>query len=329
MYARGTADPKNPVDPYMTVVGYFNSLRELGGSRRIAEDEVSLKLKNRPRRRLEPAETLFEPRNIQQDMLELTSRVSTDEVAAAKERLGKPFSEAQRVDLALATNMISVGLDITRLGLMVMLGQPKTSSEYIQASSRVGRDKAKPGLVVVLLNIHKPRDRSHYERFESFHASFYRSVEATSVTPGAPRALDRALAPALVGLVRQAEDAFNPSGAADKVIAERARLDRYAELIADRARSAAAPGEEQALHDQVLARSRRLLDWWVGAAQDARGKGLPFQYESNKPGVDRLLRDVLDPDLVALPLERRAFRAGRSMRDVELPVDLYLHEIED
>jgi len=329
MYAKGKPDPSNPVDPYMTVVGYFNSLRELGGSRRIAEDEVSLKLKNRPRRRLEPAETLFEPRNIQQDMLELTSRVSTDEVAAAKERLGRPFSEAQRVDLALATNMISVGLDITRLGLMVMLGQPKTSSEYIQASSRVGRDKAKPGLVVVLLNIHKPRDRSHYERFESFHASFYRSVEATSVTPGAPRALDRALAPALVGLVRQAEDAFNPSGAADKVIAERARLDRYAELIADRARSSAAIGEEQTLHDQVLARSKRLLDWWMGAAQDARNKGLPLSYDSNKGGGDRLLREVLDPDLAALPLERRAFRAGRSMRDVEPPVDLYLNEIED
>jgi Helicase conserved C-terminal domain len=188
LYAQGKADPTNPVDPYMTLVGYFNSLRELGGSRRIAEDEVSLKLKNRPRRRIEPAEAMFEPRNIQQDMLELTSRVATDDVAAAKERLGKPFSEGdKRVDLALATNMISVGLDITRLGLMVMLGQPKTSSEYIQASSRVGRDRGKPGLVVVLLNIHKPRDRSHYERFESFHASFYRSVEATSVTPGAPR----------------------------------------------------------------------------------------------------------------------------------------------
>jgi hypothetical protein len=313
----------------MTVVGYFNSLRELGGSRRIAEDEVSLKLKNRPRRRLEPGETLFEPRNIQQDMLELTSRVGTDEVAAAKERLGKPFSESdKRVDLALATNMISVGLDITRLGLMVMLGQPKTSSEYIQASSRVGRDKGKPGLVVVLLNIHKPRDRSHYERFENFHASFYRSVEATSVTPGAPRALDRALAPALVGLVRQAEDAFNPSGGADRVIAERAKLDRYAELIADRARSSAAIGEEQALHDQVLARSKRLLDWWMGAAQDSRGKGIPFQYETTRTERNGLLRDPLDPELAAFPAERRAFRASRSMRDVEPPVDLYLRDLE-
>ncbi len=90
--------------------------------------------------------------------------------------------------------MISVGLDITRLGLMVVLGQPKAAAEYIQATSRVGRDAEKPGLVVALLNVHKPRDRSHFERFEAFHASFYRAVEATSVTPFAPRALDRGAA---------------------------------------------------------------------------------------------------------------------------------------
>ena len=111
-------------------------------------------------------------------MVELTSRVSTDKVAEARRRLEAPFHEIeQRVDCAIATNMISVGLDIPRLGLMVVLGQPKTHAEYIQATSRVGRDDERPGLVVTLLNIHKPRDRSHYERFRHYHETFYRSVE--------------------------------------------------------------------------------------------------------------------------------------------------------
>src|SRR5690606_34134394 len=128
--------------------------------------------------------------------------VSTTDVAGAKRRLGLAYSDKEAVDVALATNMISVGLDITRLGLMVVLGQPKSSAEYIQATSRVGRQVEKPGLVITLLNVHKPRDRSHYERFSTWHACFYRAVEASSVTPFSPRALDRALAGALVGLCR-------------------------------------------------------------------------------------------------------------------------------
>ncbi|MEI6415963.1 MAG: helicase-related protein, partial [Pseudomonadota bacterium] len=169
----------DPADPYLTLVGYFNSLRELGGSRRIVEDEVTSRLASYGgRRRLnEPAETgLFANRAIQFEVLELTSRVSTADVARAKRRLEQDFGHKERVDIALATNMISVGLDITRLGLMVLLGQPKTCAEYIQASSRVGRDPERPGLILTLLNVHRPRDRSHYERFTAYHQSFYRGV---------------------------------------------------------------------------------------------------------------------------------------------------------
>src|SRR5437016_6303493 len=128
----------NPADPYMTLIGYFNSLRELGGARRLIEDEVRNRLAGySSRKRIGENEGLFDNRKIGYEPVELTSRVSTAEVAEAKRRLALLFSDESRVDVAIATNMISVGLDIIRLGLMVVFGQPKGSAEYIQATSRV------------------------------------------------------------------------------------------------------------------------------------------------------------------------------------------------
>ena len=156
--ACSSAQRPNPADPYMTAVAYFNALRELGSARRIVEDEISSRLlAYAERKRLGETVGLFVNRRIAFEPVELTSRVGTSKVAEAKRKLAKSFDEPDSVDAALATNMISVGLDITRLGLMVVSGQPKTTSEYIQATSRVGRDSSRPGLVVTLLNIHKPR----------------------------------------------------------------------------------------------------------------------------------------------------------------------------
>ena len=151
--AGGHRNEKNPADPYMTVLGYFNSLRELGGARRILEEEVQNTVKQYgSRKRIGERRGLFQDRRTFSEVVELTSRVSTNQVADARRRLERPFNEPQRVDCAIATNMISVGLDIPRLGLMVVLSQPKTHAEYIQATSRVGRDDRRPGLVVTLLN---------------------------------------------------------------------------------------------------------------------------------------------------------------------------------
>src|SRR4029079_4954439 len=122
-----------------------------------------------------------------------------------------------------------------RLGLMVVLGQPKTTAEYIQATSRVGRDDARPGLVVTLLNVHKPRDRSHYERFGAYHASFYRAVEATSVTPFSPRALDRGMPAVMVALARQGLASMTAPPRARDVHDHRSELSFVAEVLADRA----------------------------------------------------------------------------------------------
>ena len=323
----------NPADPYMTLLGYFNSLRELGGSRRIIEDEVRTRVAQYARRkRTEPQETLFSNRDIHYDVLELTSRVSTNEISVTKSRLTKPFWQKDRVDVALATNMISVGLDILRLGLMVVLGQPKTSAEYIQATSRVGRKSDSPGLVVTLLNVHKPRDRSHYERFSTYHATFYRSVEATSVTPFSPRALDRALAAALVALCRQGDGLMTPPLGAGAILTNRGALEQWAERFAERAARHSKDlnaQEAQRLRDGVLQRCRALLSDWFSIATEYQHNNVQLQYQSEVGIAKRLLYNPLDPELVSLRPEQRRFRANRSMRDVEPSVDITVRNLND
>jgi hypothetical protein len=331
--AGGGKNPANPADPYMTMLGYFNSLRELGGSRRIVEDEVCTRvLEYGKRRRIEPADALFASRKLQHDVLELTSRVGTNDISIAKSRLAKPFADAEHVDVALATNMISVGLDIVRLGLMIVLGQPKTSSEYIQATSRVGRDSNRPGLVVTLLNIHRPRDRSHYERFGTYHESFYRAVEATSVTPFSPRALDRSLVGVLVALARHFDPKLTPPHGAEAITAFRQTLDQISNRLADRARNHAwppGPDAGQQLHDQVLHLCTSLLDDWVNIVRNLQQEGVRLEYQRELSEGTRLLFGFLDPELEDVEPVRRRFRANRSMRDVEPTVALDVKRLDE
>jgi Helicase conserved C-terminal domain len=333
--ASGAKNPQNPADPYMTLLGYFNSLRELGGSRRIVEDEVNARLK-RYSLRLRENETsgLFADRRIDDEPCELTSRVSTNKVAETKRRLQLPFHEKERVDVVLATNMISVGLDITRLGLMVVLGQPKTAAEYIQATSRVGRDENRPGLVVTLLNIHRPRDRSHYERFQTWHTSFYRAVEATSVTPFSPRAVDRGIAGITVALARLGYESMTAPLKAADIANHRGQLNFVADIIAQRAEihdEELDAVEAENLRLKIRARVRDLLDAWESIATD---KG-QLQYQQEVGSAPPLLYDFLDPELKNQKPIAQKFKAQRSLRDVEPSVNLWvvnpnnIEEVED
>jgi len=330
--AGGNKNENNPADPYMTLLGYFNSLRELGGARRLIEDEVRTQLTGRSRRkRIGEEDGLFRDRTIAYEVVELTSRVSTDKVSEAKRRLQQAFREKDHVDVAIATNMISVGLDIMRLGLMVVFGQPKTGSEYIQATSRVGRDHERPGLVVTILNIHRPRDRSHYERFAAFHESFYRSVEATSVTPFSPRALDRGLAGTLVALARQGHLPMTPPRGATEILRELPKLDFAVERLASRALEThqnSSSEDAERLRRTVRERAVDLLDEWSGIANQLQDAGGALQYQTELGNAQRLLYEFLNPELKTLPAKHKKFRANRSLRDVEPSVNLWLKTID-
>ncbi len=217
------------VDPWMTLVGYFNSIRELAGMRRLVDDDVKTRLRG-------IQEWGLGNRNLRQPE-ELTSRKTSDDIPKILDRMEigfdleedkkreearkekKPYDKPYPYDVLLATNMVSVGVDVKRLGLMVVAGQPKATAEYIQATSRVGRHH--PGLVATVYNWARPRDLSHYERFEHYHATFYGHVESLSVTPFAARALDRALSSLLVSLVRLPGPDLNENSRA-------AQVDRHA-----------------------------------------------------------------------------------------------------
>lgn len=208
--ATDTTLPPDRRDGYWTLVNYFNSLRELGGALVLMRDDVARSIRDYAARR---------PGEVERDagmQIELTSRVRSSDIPKYLKDLELPWSDPDHVDIVLASNMISVGMDVSRLGLMVVNGQPKTIAEYIQATSRVGRSQQTPGLVITLFNAAKSRDRSRYETFASWHRSLYRDVEATSVTPFAPRARDRALHAPYVAMVRHLVNGMENPGAIEQ-----------------------------------------------------------------------------------------------------------------
>ena len=234
------------------------------------------------------------------------------------------------MDYAIATNMISVGLDIQRLGLMVVLGQPKTHSEYIQATSRVGRDDARPGLVVTILNVHKPRDRSHYERFRHYHETFYRSVEVASVTPYSARALDRGFAGAMVALARHCLTEMTPPSGVMQIEGTRADLERrLLDAFLERVRQQPiADGDEREERlRSVQGRVVELLDAWRGLVDWYGKEGVTMQYQKYElEGPKPLLQEMLATDLQPSALGK--FRVNRSLRDVEPEVNLFLQDLQ-
>jgi hypothetical protein len=215
---------------------------------------------------------------------------------------------------------------------MVVFGQPKTNSEYIQATSRVGRDDRRPGLVVTLLNIHKPRDRSHYERFRSYHETFYRSVEVSSVTPFSARALDRGLAGALIAYARHADPRLSPPSGPSQIAMVRAELEqRLLACFMDRLREQPIDDEEEREERLRSVQNRvvDLIDAWRKVVDEYAEVGVRTQYqpyEERGAGAPRpLLREMLESEFDSS--EQRKFRVNRSLRDVEPSVNLFLKDL--
>jgi hypothetical protein len=321
------------VDPWMTLVGYFNSRRELGGMRRLVDDDVYSRCRKQDRRGL--AKRFFSG----DYLAELTSRMRSEDIPQILDRLEAGFDpeieelrkEAFKtkdyknipkkpLDVLLATNMISVGVDVRRLGLMVAAGQPKSTAEYIQATSRVGR--AFPGLVCTVFNWARPRDLSHYETFEHYHTTFYKHVEPLSVTPFSPGALQRGLAGLLVSLVRLRGTEFNSNEAAARVTTGNSRVQEAIDTIAERAELI---GDGNKTGDFCRAELLSKADLWQAEAQNTTG-GRTLTYTephgSNGPKRGTSVKLLQSPGL-----ERwEEFTCLNSLREVEPLVKFIIND---
>ena len=341
-------------DPYLTLVGYFNATRELAGMARFMQDDIQTALaKGRPGTGLprRPG-TAYGSLNVD----ELTSRVSSQGITDTLDRMRITFDpdidgttarrariearerqervverQIQPYDAILATSMLQVGVDVSRLGLMLMVGQPKNTAEYIQASSRVGRDGGepggdggRPGLVVTLGNWARPRDLAHYEQFRHYHETFYAQVEALSVTPFSATSLERGLDGVLVSAARVLDapraDGLSQEKSAGRIGQARASVEALIEHLVARVRQASDDDSATAARSRLLNR----LDQWEQRRSVVTQKGLSLAYERIKDTsvYGPLMRSAEDVRSRADALDDAPFVVANSMREVQPEINL-------
>jgi hypothetical protein len=290
-------------DPYWTSLTYFNSIRELGHAATLIRADIREYMNSIwIRKGIKGDERRFINRDI-----ELTSRINSSDIPEYLEQLSKSWTGDKSeypVDVCLATNMISVGVDISRLGLMTVIGQPKTTSEYIQATSRVGRSKKGPGIVFTIYNCSKPRDRSHFEHFQEYHSKIYSKVEPTSVTPFSAPARERALHAILVGLIRfyseQSRTSPRPYPALEVI-------ERVKQIIYDRVDLI-----DEVEHEKTLELIEEKLEYWRNELPLIYGSfgqmtNIPLMYPAGtSPSED---------------IKARAWSTPTSMRNVDSTCD--------
>lgn len=250
-------------DTFWTTLAYHNSRRELGKTMTLGRDDIPDRIK---------VALALKPRKCS-NVRELSGNIAGWEIPARLKELMLQRGHAEAVDLLPCTNMISVGVDVGRLNSMIVMGQPKTTAEYIQATSRVGRERDGAGVVLVNFSPTKPRDRSHFESFRRYHEALYRWVEPTSVTPESGPALDRALHAAVILAVRLGrlpddEDAKRLANMAEADLAD------VRDRLVQRLQSAS--GSTEVAEERV----KEIFGWWQAAIADALSAGRGFRYRS-------------------------------------------------
>lgn len=284
------------LDAYWTMVAYHNSLRELGKTLNFARDDIPARLKVIAR---------TSPRDLRNEYIEeLNSSAGGAKLVGVLNRLTQGYNGSDPVALLACSNMLSVGVDVSRLALLVMHGQPKSTSEYIQATSRVGRSTV-PGLVITVYSAFKPRDRSHYEQFHHYHATLYRHVEPTAVTPFSPPARTRALHAVLVTFVRYMTE-LRANTAAREFDAAIDELQILADAVRERVR-VADPDEEP----ETLAELQSLIKEWDTLAATARLNSQTLVYKQGY-GIrtPALLKEFKESD-------RSGWETLNSLRNVD------------
>ncbi|MCR4649584.1 MAG: hypothetical protein K5776_10960, partial [Lachnospiraceae bacterium] len=293
------------IDNFWTLTGYFNSIRELGATQSQIVDDVQSRYSYLKESKFVDKYPEFSGDPKYENSEELTSRLSNAEISEViQEKLKVPYKTndyKEVYDFLLASNMISVGVDVGRLGVMAVAGQSKTNAEYIQATSRVGRDN--PGLVFIVYNGSRSRDRSHYEQFSKYHSALYRYVEATSLTPFSDRARDRGLQALYIILCRYYCPELMPDDSAYKFSPDLEGVKRAEDVIY---RYVCKVDERE--KDNVLSEIRDIKNQWYEKAQS----GELWYRRKNKPS---LLQTDIDED---------RFRIMNSMRTVEKESGIYL-----
>jgi hypothetical protein len=339
-------------DPYMTLVAYFNATRELAGMARYVADDVTARVGN-PRR-----ESGFPRRRgttFGLNTTELTSRVNSDQIGTTLDRLALEFdpdvdstaaiaariaarNEGQKVtnrkdnpfDVVLATSMLQVGVDVQRLGVMLVVGQPKNTAEYIQASSRVGRDAARPGLVVALGNWARPRDLAHFEQFRHYHETFYAQVEALSVTPYSPTSLDRGIDGLLVSAARVEQatiaDGLSPERHAGRIEDQLPLVRSLVDRLQSRIDAAALDPAASSRASQLL---MNRLQRWSERATKAVTQHKTLVYERTGDG-DEYLALLTSPENARESGAHGApFEVANSMREVQPEINILVSPVDD